>query len=138
MLDLARESILAARAALHSSEQYRLNRFEECSEWRCVEGCAVPPNMHVDVIVHNHRTILLAWLLQPLASKVVPGDSCMYKVGTVPEDAVGMHVMYRGMLHIISGTCIAAETDSPHRDDGISGLERLLSKSSLAQVLFCF
>ena len=93
MLDMARESILAARAALHSSEQFRLNRFEECSEWRCVEGCAVPPNMHV---------------------------------------------VYRGMLHSISGACVAAETDSPHRDDGISGLERLLSRSSLVQVFAAF
>lgn len=138
MLDMARESILAARAALHSSEQFRLNRFEECSEWRCVEGCAVPPNMHVDVIVHNHRVLMLAWLLQPMASKASVGDNSMYKVGTAPEDAVGMHVVYRGMLHSISGACVAAETDSPHRDDGISGLERLLSRSSLVQVFAAF
>ncbi len=137
MLDLARDSILAARTALHSSEQFRLNRFEECSEWRCMEGCTVPPNMHVDVIVHNQRILLLAWLLQPLASKAAVGDSSMYKVGTAPEDAVGMHVVYRGMLHSISGACVAAETDSPHRDDGISGLERLLSPSSLVQVHSC-
>jgi hypothetical protein len=94
MLDIARDKTLAARAALHSSEQFRLNRFDECSEWLCVEGCAVPPNMHVDIITHNQRIMLLAWLLQPLAPKSAVGESNMYKVGTAPEDAVGMHVMY--------------------------------------------
>jgi hypothetical protein len=133
MLDVARDATLAARAALHSSEQFRLNRFDECSEWLCVEGCAVPPNMHVDIITHNQRIILLAWLLQPLASKGAVGESNMYKVGTAPEDAVGMHVVYRGMLHSIASACVAAETDSPHRDDSIAGLERLLSRSTLVQ-----
>jgi hypothetical protein len=135
MLDTARESITTARSALHSSEQFRLNRFEECSEWRCVEGCAVPPNMHVDIVVHNQRLLLLAWLLQPLASKAAISDSAMYKVGASPDDAVGLHVMYRGLLHSISSVCVAAETDSPHREDGIAGLERLLSRSTLLQVL---
>jgi hypothetical protein len=73
-----------------------------------------------------------------MASKASVGDNSMYKVGTAPEDAVGMHVVYRGMLHSISGACVAAETDSPHRDDGISGLERLLSRSSLVQVFAAF
>ena len=133
MLDMARDSILAARTALHSSEQFRLNRFDECSEWLCVEGCTVPPNMHVDIIAHNQRIMLLAWLLQPLASKPAIAESAMYKVGTAPEDAVGMHVMYRGMLHSIASACVAVETDSPLRDDSIAGLQRLLSRNSLAQ-----
>jgi hypothetical protein len=50
--------------------------------------------MHVDIITHNQRIMLLAWLLQPLAPKSAVGESNMYKVGTAPEDAVGMHVMY--------------------------------------------
>ena len=94
--------------------------------------------MHVDIIIHNHRILMLAWLLQPMAPKASVSDSSMYKIGTAPEDAVGMHVMYRGMLHSISGACVAAETDSPHRDDCISGLERLLSQSSLVQVAAVF
>jgi hypothetical protein len=134
MLERAHESIVNARAALHSSEQFRLNRFDECSEWLCVEGCAVPPNMHIDIIVHNQRILLLAWLLQPLASKAAIGESVMYKVGTAPEDAVGMHVMYRGMMHSVASACVAAETDSPHRDDSIAGLERLLSRNLPVQV----
>ena len=129
MLDVACESILAARTALHSSEQFRLNRFDECSEWRCVEGCAVPPNMHVDIIVHNQRILLLAWLLQPITSKAAVGDITMYSVGTAPEDAIGMHVVYRGILHSIASACVAAETDSPHRDNGFAGLENLISQN---------
>ena len=129
MLDVTRESILAARTALHSSEQFRLNRFDECSEWRCVDGCAVPPNMHVDIIVHNQRMLLLAWLLQPITSKSTVGDTNMYSVGTAPEDAIGMHVMYRGMMHSIASACVAAETDSPHRDNAFAGLEYLISQN---------
>lgn len=134
MLDMARDSILAARAALHSSEQFRLNRFEECSDWLCVEGCAVPPNMHLEVVVHNQRLLMLAWLLQPLAPKAAVSDNSMYKVGTAPEDAIGLHIMYRGMLHSIASICVVAEMDAPHRDDGIAGLERLLSLNALSQV----
>ncbi len=134
MLDKAHESILAARTALHYSEQFRLNRFEECSDWLCVEGCAVPPNMHVDIIVHNQRLLMLAWLLQPLAPKAAVSDNIMYKVGTAPEDAIGLHIMYRGMLHSIASICVVAEMDAPHRDDSIAGLERLLSHNALSQV----
>jgi hypothetical protein len=41
--------------------------------------------------------------------------------------------MYRGMLHSIASACVAAEADSPHRDDSIAGLERLLSQNTLVQ-----
>jgi hypothetical protein len=41
--------------------------------------------------------------------------------------------MYRGMLHSIASACVAAEADSPHRDDSIAGLERLLSQNTPVQ-----